>query len=315
LLLVASVYKEWADHGGGLGNYLAYGDFPMTSSNGSDDSDDLFLPQGIILDKELSVVHRVDQQKITGYVMHSRFKHDGDNASGYSSDEQTGPKYTGPELPCESLEISQGHWIKAPRYDDTPMEVGPLARMLIAYARGHERVKFWVDAFLTKLEAGPEVLFSTLGRTVARGIETAVLAEKVGDWVDELAASVGQGDSRIHESRYWDPQTWPEETMGWGWTEAPRGALCHWVRIKSGKIANYRCIVPSAWNASPRDTKGQRGAYEAALLGTPVHDPRQPIEILRTIHSFDPCMPCAVHVTDPGPPRDRARRRRVGGAR
>jgi hydrogenase large subunit len=300
LLAVASFYKDWAAIGGGVGNYLAYGDFPMTESNSSDDPGDLFLPRGIILNRDLSTIHPVDQQKIAEYVTHSWFEYGDDNAALHPWDGETKPQYTGPQPPYEWLETEQKYsWIKAPRYEDAPMEVGPLARMLVAYVKGHERVKFWVDAALAKLEVGPEVLFSTLGRTAARGIETVVLAEKVTDWVNELTANLGKGDLRIHETEHWDPETWPQEAMGWGWTEAPRGALGHWVRIKDGAIANYQCIVPSTWNASPRDATGQRGAYESALLDTPVADPEQPIEILRTLHSFDPCMACAVHVTDP----------------
>jgi hydrogenase large subunit len=157
-----------------------------------------------------------------------------------------------------------------------------------------------VNTALGALDVGPEALFSTLGRIAARGLETAVLAEKVTDWVDELTANLGSGDLRVTNTEKWDPATWPNEALGWGWTEAPRGALGHWVRIENGAIANYQCIVPSTWNASPRDAQGTPGAYEAALVdGTPVADPEQPLEILRVIHSFDPCMACAVHVTDP----------------
>ncbi len=300
LLAVASFYKDWAAIGGGLSNFLAYGDFPMTPSNGSDSPGDLFLPRGIILNGDLTTIHPVDQNKIAEYVTHSWFDYDDSNASLHPWDGETRPNYTGPKPPYDWLETDQKYsWIKAPRYDGQPMEVGPLARMLVAYVSGHERVKHWVDAALAKLEVDASVLFSTLGRTAARGIETVVLAEKVTDWVAELTANMGSGDLRIHETEHWDPKTWPSEATGWGWTEAPRGALGHWVRIKDGAIANYQCIVPSTWNASPRDAAGQRGAYEAALLDTPVEDPEQPVEILRTLHSFDPCMACAVHVTDP----------------
>ena len=189
-------------------------------------------------------------------------------------------------------------WLKAPRYDDKAMEVGPLARMLIGYVSGNERVKYWVDAVLTKLDVPATVLFSTLGRVAARCVETLVLAEKLDDWTNDLAANIATGDLAIHEQAHWDPSTWPAECMGWGWTEAPRGALGHWIHIKDGKIENYQAIVPSTWNGSPRDAKGLPGAYEAALIGTPVADPEQPVEILRTVHSFDPCMACAVHVLD-----------------
>jgi Ni,Fe-hydrogenase I large subunit len=178
------------------------------------------------------------------------------------------------------------------------MEVGPLARMLISYASGHERVKYWVDAVLAHLNAGPEVLFSTLGRIAARSVETMVLAEQLEKWTMDLAANIASGDLRIHENAHWDPSTWPQEAIGWGWSEAPRGALGHWIHIKDGKIANYQAIVPSTWNGSPRDAEGLPGAYEAALIGTPVADPEKPLEVLRTVHSFDPCMACAVHILD-----------------
>ena len=179
------------------------------------------------------------------------------------------------------------------------MEVGPLARMLVGYASGQEQIVATVNHVLETLGVGPEVLFSTLGRIAARCIETVILADQLEAWTDELAANVATGDLEIHEQTHWDPASWPTECEGWGWTEAPRGALGHWIRIKDQKIENYQAIVPSTWNASPRDAADVAGAYEMSLVGTPVADPEQPVEILRTIHSFDPCMACAVHVTDP----------------
>ena len=300
LIAIAKIYKDygWAEIGGGVGNYLAYGDFPQISIN---DPASYFLPQGVIFNKDLSTVHDVDHQKITEYVAHSWFEYtEGDGVSKHPWDGETRPKYTGPKPPYEWLETDKKYsWMKAPRYDDKPMEVGPLARMLVAYARGHPRVKELVNYVLGELGVGPEALFSTLGRTAARGIETLVIAEKLVEWTDELAANIKGGDLRIHNGEKWDPSTWPSEAKGWGHTEAPRGALGHWVVIKNGVIANYQCVVPSTWNGSPRDAKGQRGPYEESLVGTPVADPERPIEILRTIHSFDPCMACAVHVVDP----------------
>jgi Ni,Fe-hydrogenase I large subunit len=170
--------------------------------------------------------------------------------------------------------------------------------MLVAYGSGHARVKELVSAVLKKLGVGPEALFSTLGRVAARGIETQVLAEKMGEWIDQLAANMARRELRIHDNSKWEPSSWPKDCMGAGFHEAPRGALGHWVHIKDGVIANYQCVVPSTWNAGPRDAQGQRGPYEEALLGTPVADPAKPIEILRTVHSFDPCMACGVHVVD-----------------
>lgn len=300
VLAVAPFYLEWAGLGEGLGNFLAYGEFPLTDTVSSDEPGDLFLPRGIILNRDLSKVHPVDHRKIAEYVTHSWFAYDDESQPKHPWDGVTEPNYTGPQPPYEFLNTDDKYsWIKAPRYDGKAMEVGPLARMLVAYASGHERVKYWVDTVLEKLGVGPEVLFSTLGRTAARAIETVVVAEQLINWTDELAANIGSGDLRIHELDHWDPSTWPKEAMGWGWMEAPRGALGHWIHIKDGKIENYQAVVPSTWNGSPRDANGQPGAYEASLVGTPVADPEKPLEILRTIHSFDPCMACAVHVLDP----------------
>ncbi len=300
VLAVAPFYLDWAGLGEGLGNFLAYGEFPLTDSTSSDDPGDLFLPRGIILDRDLSTVHPVDHHKIAEYITHSWYTYDQEDEGKHPWDGVTDPNYTGPQPPYDSLNTDEKYsWVKAPRYDGKAMEVGPLARMLVAYASGHERVKHWVDTALSLLGVGPEVLFSTLGRTAARAIETVVMAEKLVEWTDELAANVGSGDLRIHELEHWDPATWPKESMGWGWMEAPRGALGHWIHIKDGKIENYQAVVPSTWNASPRDANGQPGAYEASLIGTPVADPEKPIEVLRTIHSFDPCMACAVHILDP----------------
>jgi [NiFe] hydrogenase large subunit/hydrogenase large subunit len=155
-----------------------------------------------------------------------------------------------------------------------------------------------IHQVLSHLGLESEALFSTLGRIAARGIETQVIAEKMGDWIGELEANMNNGELSIHNGVHWDPSTWPAQAAGWGVTEAPRGALGHWVRIENGAIANYQCVVPSTWNGSPRDAFGQRGPWEEALIGTPVADAQKPVEILRTIHSFDPCMACAVHVLD-----------------
>jgi Ni,Fe-hydrogenase I large subunit len=297
VLAVAPFYLEWAGLGEGLGNFLAYGEFPLTDSQSSDDPGDLFLPRGIILDRDLSTIHPVDHNQIYEYVARSWYE-DGD--ARHPWDGETEPNYTGPNPPYDFLDTDGKYtWLKAPRYDGKAMEVGPLSRMLVAYASGHEQVQHWVNAALSHLGVGPEVLFSTLGRIAARCVETVVLSEQLIPWTDELAASIGSGDLSIHEVEHWDPETWPSEAQGWGWMEAPRGALGHWIRIKDGQIENYQCVVPSTWNGSPRDGNGQAGAYEAALVGTPVADPEQPVEILRTIHSFDPCMACAVHVLDP----------------
>ncbi|KKL73128.1 hypothetical protein LCGC14_2078000 [marine sediment metagenome] len=178
------------------------------------------------------------------------------------------------------------------------MEVGPLSRMLVAYLSGHEQVKATVDYVLEKLEVPITALFSTLGRTGARCVETVVVAQKLPEMIMELAGNIKKNDTQICSNDMWDPKTWPREAQGVGWHEAPRGALSHWIGIKDQKIANYQCVVPSTWNGSPRDENGKRGPYEEALIGTPVANIEEPLEILRTIHSFDPCMACAVHVLD-----------------
>jgi Ni,Fe-hydrogenase I large subunit len=234
------------------------------------------------------------------YVTHSWYEYkEGDAMAKHPWEGETNFKYTGPKPPYEFLDTTKKYsWIKAPRYEDMPMEVGPLARMLVAYAAGHKRVKEVVDSVLKKLGVGAGALFSTLGRVAARGIETLITAEMMSTWLDQLAANMKKGDYRIHNGDKWDPSSWPKEARGYGFHEAPRGALGHWVLIKDKKIANYQCVVPSTWNGSPRDAKGQKGPYEASLIGTPVADPNKPVEILRTVHSFDPCMACAVHVVD-----------------
>ncbi len=299
LLAVASFYKEWANYGAGVGNFLSYGQFPMDNESNTANT---WLPRGIIKNRDLSKVHPVDHMKIAEYVTHSWYEYkEGDSKSKHPWEGETNYKYTGPKPPYEFLDTNKKYsWLKAPRYEEMPMEVGPLARMLVAYASGHKRVKEVVDSVLKTLGVGPEVLFSTLGRVAARGIETLVTAEMLPVWIEQLAMNMKKGDYRIHNSSKWEPSSWPKEAKGYGLYEAPRGALGHWILIKDGKIANYQCVVPSTWNGSPRDAKGQRGPYEAALIGTPVTDPNRPVEILRTVHSFDPCMACAVHVVDAG---------------
>jgi Ni,Fe-hydrogenase I large subunit len=296
LLAVASFYKDWAAYGSGVGNYMVYGEYPEEEGS----KPRLFLPSGVIRKRDLSKIEALDTTKITEHVKHSWYEYGGGDDKGlHPSQGETKPKYTGPKPPYERLETAGKYsWLKSPRYDGEPMEVGPLARMLVAYGSGHPRVKELVGAVLGKLGVGPEVLFSTLGRVAARGIETQVLAEKMGDWLNELAANMARRELRIADNSKWEPATWPAECSGAGFHEAPRGALGHWVHIKDGAIVNYQCIVPSTWNAGPRDGTGKRGPYEEALLGTPIHDPAQPIEILRTVHSFDPCIACGVHVVD-----------------
>jgi Ni,Fe-hydrogenase I large subunit len=296
LLAIASFYKDWAAYGKGPGNYLVFGEYP--EDDGPQPT--MFLPAGVIRNGDLGRVEPFRPEKITEHVKHSWYDYaGGDETALHPSVGETTPHFTGPAPPYERLDVAGKYsWLKSPRYDGLPMEVGPLARMLVAYARGHARVKELVGGALARLEVGPEVLFSTLGRVAARGIETQVLAEKMGDWVGDLAENMKRRDLRIADTSRWEPSSWAKDCSGAGFHEAPRGALGHWVHIRDGKIAHYQCVVPSTWNAGPRDAAGKAGPYEAALIGTPIADPEQPLEILRTIHSFDPCMACGVHVVD-----------------
>jgi Ni,Fe-hydrogenase I large subunit len=297
VLAVASFYKDWAAIGAGIGNYMAYGDYPENDSA----NPQLFLPTGIIRGRDLSKVAPVDQALVTEQIAHSWYDYsEGNSAALNPFKGETKPNYTGPKPPYERLDTNQKYsWLKSPRYDGEPMEVGPLARMLVAYQSGRPaRVKELVDKVLSALGVGPEALFSTLGRIAARAIEAQVLVEQMDRWVNELGDNMARRDYRIQDNSKWEPSTWPKDCFGAGFHEAPRGALGHWVHITNGAIANYQCVVPSTWNAGPRDAKGSPGPYEASLVGTPVANPEQPLEILRTLHSFDPCMACGVHVVD-----------------
>jgi len=297
LLAVASFYMEWSGIGAGVGNYLSYGEY---QNDNLSNTANCWLPRGFIRNKNLGKVEPVNQMNVTEDAAHAWYKYsDGDENGKHPWVGETNPNYMGPKPPYDFLDTAKKYsWVKGIRYDGLATEVGPLSRMLVAYASGHKRIKEVVDGVLKKLNVGPDALFSTLGRTAARGIETLVVSEMIAIWIDELAARIKAGDLRIHDGQKWDPSTWPAEARGYGFHEAPRGALCHWVVIKDEKVANYQCVVPGGWNSSPRDAKGQRGPYEAALLGTPIHDPAKPLEILRTVHSFDPCMACAIHMVD-----------------
>jgi hydrogenase large subunit len=294
---VASFYPEWWSLGAGHKNYLSYGG--LQGGNRTEEAKFGFN-RGIIVDGDLSKLLPLDQTKITEAIAHSYYDYSGGDAAAlHPWDGETKPHYSGPTPPYDALNTDAKYsWLKAPRYDGRPMEVGPLSRMLVAYAAGNKRVQDLVNGALTELKLQPTALFSTLGRVAARALETVYLLDMMDGWLDELAKNMDSGDLRIHDGAKWDPSTWPSDAEGWGFHEAPRGALGHWVRIKDKKIANYQAVVPSTWNAGPRDAAGQTGPYEASLEGTPVADPEKPLELLRTIHSFDPCLACAVHVVD-----------------
>lgn len=300
LLAIASFYKDWGAIGGGLENYLCYGDLP---TNGFNDPSSFKFPRGAIIGRDLSKVEEVDTSdpdQVKEFISRSWYDYDSGNESGLHPWEgQTNLNYSGPKPPYEHLDVDAKYsWLKTPRWKGYPMEVGPLSRMLVGYASGRKDFQEVVNAALHHLDVPVTALFSTLGRTAARGLETQLAVQWSLEFFDQLITNIKQGDSRMSTDYRWDPKDWPKEAKGVGMTEAPRGALAHWIVIKDKKIDNYQLVVPSTWNASPRDARGQMSAYEASLIGTPVSDPEQPLELLRTIHSFDPCLACAVHLYD-----------------
>jgi len=301
LLAVASFYKDWAKWGGGLKNYMSYGEYP-TQGYGKPEA--FKYPRGVVLGRDLSHVYPVnprDSQEIKEYISSSWFTYAGGDGVGiHPWAGETDIKYTGPKPPFETLEGHQKYsFLKTPRWKDNPMEVGPLARLLVAYASGHTDVKELVGATLGKLGVPVDALFSTLGRTAARGLDAALAMIWLKDFFGQLMERVKTRETSTFNGEKWEPKSWATDCEGVGLVEAPRGSLAHWIKIKDGKIDNYQLVVPTTWNGSPRDAKGQRSSFEESLIGTPVANIEQPVEIIRTIHSFDPCLACAVHLYDP----------------
>ncbi|MGV3530346.1 MAG: nickel-dependent hydrogenase large subunit [Flavisolibacter sp.] len=300
LMAVASFYKDWGAIGGGLGNFMVYGDL---GTNGYKDPSSYKFPSGVILNKDISNIMEVDlrnDEEVQEYITNSWYEYEGGNDKGlHPWKGESKVKYSGPKPPFDYLDVNAKYsYLKTPRWKGHAMEVGPLARVLVGYARGREDFKAVVDKALTDLQIPVTALFSTLGRTAARGLESVLVAEWALEFYDKLIDNIKSGDTRMADTSKFDPETWPAKAIGVGHSEAPRGGLAHWINIEDGKISNYQLVVPTTWNASPRDGQGQRSAYEAALIDTPVADINQPLEIIRTIHSFDPCLACAVHIYD-----------------
>ncbi|WP_298106110.1 nickel-dependent hydrogenase large subunit [Bradyrhizobium sp.] len=301
-LAIASFYKDWFARGEGVGNFLTFGDFP---EKGMDDPASWLIPAGAILDRDLTKIHPIDMNnpdEIQEFVSRSWYDYAGGKEKGlhpYSG--ETNLNYTGPTPPFEQLDVDKSYsWLKSPRWKGHVMEVGPLARVLMLYAKGHKPTRELAGYALGKLDLPLTAMFSTMGRTAARTLECKIIVDQMPTWYEHLVSNIRAGDLAVHNPGKWDPSTWPVEASGVGFMEAPRGALAHWVVIKNKRIDNYQAVVPSTWNAGPRDSKGQPGPYEAALMDRhTLHDPKQPLEIQRTIHSFDPCIACAVHVVDP----------------
>ena len=241
------------------------------------------------------------RKQIQEFISRSWFEYSkGDNAGMHPWDGETSPKYNGPKPPYEFLEFENKYsWMKAPRWRGHAMEGGPLTRCLLAYAQKDAEMTEYINSTLKALDVPVGALYSTLGRTAARALETKRSLVLLRSLYEELIANIKGGDSNTVNNTKFDPSTWPaDELKGVGTYAAPRGALAHWVRIKDRKIENYQAVVATTWNGSPMDANGQHGPMEAALIGTPVHDPEKPLEIFRTIHSYDPCLACSTHVVD-----------------
>ncbi len=282
LVAIASFYKDWGSIGG-TSNFLAWGDLPMSEK----EPESLFLPRGVIMKRDLKGVKMADPKKVTEHIDRSWYEGKGAKHpyNGETKPYQGDPKYD---------TNGRYSWSKAPRYEDEACEVGPLARVLVAYAWGKKDFQDVVDSTLKKLNIPVTALFSTLGRTAARGLETLVIGNAMEGWVMELVENLKSGDTATCAK--W---TMPDKGKGCGLNDVARGALGHWIEIEDKKIKNYQYVVPSTWNLGPRCEKGKLGPVEEALIGTPVADPKRPLEILRTVHSFDPCIACGVHVIDP----------------
>ncbi|OMG53143.1 hydrogenase 2 large subunit [Azonexus hydrophilus] len=310
LLAIGSFYKGWL-YGGGLSskNLLSYGDIPKTANDYS--AGNLLLPRGAIINGKLDEIHPVDlrdPEQVQEYVAHSWYKYPDDNLGLHPWDGVTEPNFVlGPNTKGTKTnikELDEGakySWIKAPRWRGHAMEVGCLPRMVLGYLQPKEypEIHGLVEGALKHLDVPVTALFSTLGRTAARGLETAYCVKLQSREFDKLMTNLKAGDLNTANIEKWDPSSWPKEAKGVGFTEAPRGALGHWIKIKDTKIDNYQCVVPTTWNGGPRDHKGQIGAFEASLMDTPVAKADEPLEILRTLHSFDPCLACSTHVMSP----------------
>jgi hydrogenase large subunit len=308
LIAIGGFYKSWL-YGGGLSgqSVLAYGDIPEHPNDFS--AGQLHMPRGAVIDGNLNEVHDVDvrdPEQIQEFVDHSWYAYGAPGMGLHPWDGVTearfelGPNTVGSRTNIEAIdEAAKYSWIKAPRWRGHAMEVGPLARYIVGYASGHEDITNQVNGLLGTMNLPVSALFSTLGRTAARALEAEYCTRLQQHFFDKLVTNCRNGDTATANVEKWEPKSWPAEARGVGISEAPRGALGHWVTIKDTRIENYQCVVPTTWNGSPRDSAGNIGAFEAALMNTRMERPDEPVEILRTLHSFDPCLACSTHVMSP----------------
>ncbi|MEQ3659276.1 MAG: nickel-dependent hydrogenase large subunit [Glaciecola sp.] len=310
VIAIGSFYKDWL-YGGGLGakSVMDYGAYPVVNYDKSTDQ----LPGGVILNDNWDEVFPIDPrdpEQVQEFVTHSWYSYPDEQKGLHPWDGITEPKYEhGPNLKGTSTNIEEldeqakYSWIKTPRWRGHAVEVGPLSRYTLAYAQNVEYVQEQVHRSVADFNqlAGTDLspktaLQSTIGRTLARALESVYCSDMMIDDYNRLIANIKAGDTNTANMDKWDPSTWPKEAKGVGTAAAPRGGLGHWIKIKDGRIENYQCVVPTTWNGSPRDPKGNIGAFEASLMNTPMERADEPVEILRSLHSFDPCLACATHV-------------------
>ena len=274
-------YKDYATIGAAE-NLMSFGEFPQSSSEPSS----FFFPRGIILNRATNSVQPVDVNNISEHITHSWYS---GSSNANPAEGQTVPNYTGINT------SGQYSWIKAPRYQGQPMEVGPLARVMVNYSKGQSATVSAVNTFLQKTGLSLSAMYSSLGRTAARAIETKVIADAMITWSGQVTASPQSTSAMPFRKTF----TMLSSGSGVALNEAPRGALGHWQSFSSQKITNYQMVVPSTWNFGPRDANNVPGPVEQALEGVPVADEARPLEVLRVVHSFNPCIACAVHVFNP----------------
>jgi hydrogenase large subunit len=300
VLAILGFYKEWFDIGAANPNFIALG---MVGTWGSGDPNlakGQRLRPGVLADGDLRRVLPFDMTKIAEYVNSAWYDYSVGNEKALPPWEgETKPNYTGPQPPYEWLSDREKYtWDKAPRYDGRAVQTGPIARILLAYAQKEESVVRMLDDAMSRLGITLEQMNSTAGRTLARAMESVLVAREMQAVFEDFTSRIHSGDTVVFNPAKWEPASWPKTTRGVGFVEAPRGLLSHWVHVKDGAITNYQCVVPTTWNASGRDPSGQMGAFEYSLAHGgrhPLLDKSKPLEALRTVHSFDPCMSCAVH--------------------
>jgi hydrogenase large subunit len=300
VLAILSFYKEWFDIGAANPNMMALGLAGTWCSGDPNKDRGNKLRPGLLLDGDFRRPAPFDLEKIAEYVNSAWYHYSvGDENPLPPWQGETSANYTGPQPPYEWLSDRPKYtWDKAPRYDGKAVQVGPVARILLAYAQGEQSVVTMLDAAMARLGIRLEQMNSTAGRTLARAMESVLVAREMQAVFADFAKRVQNGDTIVFNPAKWEPSTWPAASRGVGFVEAPRGLLSHWVQIADGAVKNYQCIVPTTWNASGRDPSGQMGAFEYSLAhggAHPLIDKDKPLEALRTVHSFDPCMSCAVH--------------------